>query len=71
MTMTPEDLINELWRKVVLARDEPELEGALDELQSALQQHRDHLESLAADYFLNLPLAIRKRVSTLHEKIAA
>jgi hypothetical protein len=38
MTMTPEDLIDELWRKVVLAPDEPELQAALDELQSALQK---------------------------------
>ncbi len=68
MTMPPEDLIDELWRKVVLASDEPELEAALDELQSALQKHRDYLESVGADC---LPLAIRKRLSTLHEKIAA
>ena len=46
MTMPPEDLIDELWRKVVLAPDEPELEAALDELQFALQKHRDYLESV-------------------------
>jgi hypothetical protein len=68
MTMPPEDLIDELWRKVVLATDEPELEAALDELQSALQKHRDYLD---ADYLLSLYLAIRRRLSTLHEKIAA
>ena len=71
MTMTPEDLIDELWRKVVLAPDEPELQAALDELQSALQKHRDYLESVAADYFLSLPLAIRKRLSKLHKAVAA
>ena len=70
ITMPPEDLIDELWRKVVLATDEPEpeLEAALDELQSALQKHRDYLD---ADYLLSLYLAIRRRLSTLHEKIAA
>ena len=69
--MTPEDLILELRKKVVLAPDEAELESALDELQSALQKHRDYLESVAADYLLSLPLAIRKRLSKLHETIAA
>ena len=69
--MTPEDLILELRKKVVLAPDEAELESALDELQSALQKHRDYLVSIAADYLLSLPLAIRKRLSKLHETIAA
>ena len=41
--MTPEDLIDELCKKVVLAPDEAELEAALDDLQSALQEHRDYL----------------------------
>jgi hypothetical protein len=67
----PEDLIDELCRKVVLAPDEAELEAAIEELQSALQEHRDYLESVAADYLLGLPLAIRKRLSKLHETIAA
>ena len=35
--MTPEDLIGELRKKVVLAPDETELDAALDDLQSALQ----------------------------------
>ena len=65
--MTPEDLIDELRKKVVLAPDEAELEAALDDLQSALQEHRDYLESVAADYLLSLPLAIRKRLDKLHE----
>ncbi len=69
--MTPEDLIDELCHKVVLAPDEPELEAALAKLQSALQEHRDYLESVSADYLLSLPLAIRKRLSKLHETIAA
>jgi hypothetical protein len=69
--MTPEDLIDELCHKVVQAPDEPELEAALGELQSALQEHYDYLESVAADYLLSLPLAIRKRLSKLHETIAA
>jgi hypothetical protein len=69
--MTPEDLISELRKKVVLAPDEAELEDALDELQSALQEHREYLESVAADYLLDIPLAIRKRLSKLHETIAA
>ena len=69
--MTPEDLINELCHKVVLATDEAELEVALAELQSALQEHRAYLESVAADYLLSLPLAIRKRLSKLHETITA
>ena len=68
--MTPEDLIDELRHKVVLAPDEPELEAALDELQSALQEHCYYLESVSADYLLSLPLAIRKRLSKLHETIA-
>ena len=69
--MTPEDLISELRKKVVLAPDEAELEDALDELQSALQEHREYLESVAADYLLDIPLAIRRRLSKLHETIAA
>ena len=68
--MTPEDLIDELRHKVVLAPDEPQLEAALDELQSALQEHCYYLESVSADYLLSLPLAIRKRLSKLHETIA-
>jgi len=48
--MTPEDLIDELRKKVVLAPDVAELEAALDDLQSALQEHREYLESVAADY---------------------
>jgi hypothetical protein len=70
--MTPEDLINELHHKVVWASDEEELETALSELQSALQEHRADLDSAAADYLLGLPLAIRKRLNKLHhETIAA
>ncbi len=68
--MTPEDLIDELCHKVVLASDEPELEAALGELQSALQKHCYYLESVSADYLLSLPLAIRKRLSKFHETIA-
>jgi hypothetical protein len=68
--MTPEDLIDQLFHKVALAPDERE-EAALDELQSALQEHREYLESVAADYLLSLPLTIRKRLSKLHETIAA
>jgi hypothetical protein len=71
MTMTPEDLIDELSHNVVLAPDGPEFERALGELQSALQEYRDYLESVAADYLLSLPLAIRKRLSKLHETAAA
>ena len=71
MTMTPEDLIDELSHNVVLAPDGPELERALGELQSALHEHHDYLESVAADYLLSLPLAIRKRLSKLHETAAA
>ena len=70
MTTTPEDLIDELCHKVVLAPDERELEAALDELQSAMQEHREYLESVAADYLLSLPLAIRKRLSKVHETYA-
>ena len=55
----------------VLALDEAELEDALDELQSALVEHREYLESVAADYLLDIPLAIRKRLSKLHATIAA
>jgi hypothetical protein len=69
--MTPEDLIDELRHKVVLAPDEFELEAALGELQSALQEHCNYLESVSADYLLSLPLAIRKRLSKLHETTAA
>jgi len=71
MNMTPEDLIDQLCHKVALASDERELEAALDDLQSALQEHHDYLESVAADYLLSLPLAIRKRLSKLHETITA
>ena len=59
MTRTPEDRIDELCHKVVLAPDERKLKAALDELQSALQEHRDYLESVAADRLLSLLLAIR------------
>jgi hypothetical protein len=69
--MSPEDLIDELCHKVMLAPDELELEAALAELQSALQEHRSYLESVAADYLLSLPLAIRKRLSKIHESITA
>ena len=68
--MTPEDLIDELCKKVVLAPDEAELEAALDDLQSALQEHREYLESVCTDYLLILPLAIRKRLDKLHETYA-
>jgi len=69
--VTPEDLIDELCHRVVLALDEQELEAALCELQSALQEHCEYLDSVSADYLLTLPLAIRKRLSKLHEAIAA
>jgi hypothetical protein len=68
--MTPEDLIDELHKKVLLAPDEAELEAELDDLQSALQEHRDHLESVAADHLLSLPPAIRERLNKLHETYA-
>ena len=71
MLITAQDFIDELCHKVVLAPDEAEFEAALDELQSALQVHREYLESVAADYLLSLPLAIRKRLHKLHETIAA
>ena len=71
MTITPEDLINELFHKAVLAVDEAQFEAALNELQSALQKHCYYLESVSADYLLSLPLAIRKRLSKLHETITA
>jgi hypothetical protein len=71
MTTTPEDLIDQLCHKVALAPDERELETALDELQSAMQEHREHLESVSAEYLLSLPLTIRKRLNKLHETIAA
>ena len=71
MTITPEDLINELCHKVILAPNQGEFEPAVDELQFALQEHREYLESVSADYLLSLPLAIRKRLSKLHETIAA
>jgi len=61
--MTPEDLIDELSHNVVLAPDGPELECALNALQSALQEHCYYLESVSAHYLLSLPLAIRKRLS--------
>ena len=69
--MTPEELIDELSHNVVLAQDGQELERAIGELHSALQEHCYYLESVSADYLLSLPLAIRKRVSKLHETIAA
>ena len=69
--MTPEDLIDELRKKVVLAFDEQELEVALGELQSALQEHCYYLETVSADYLLGLPLAIRKRLNKLHSAAAA
>lgn len=69
--MAPEDLIAELHRKVVLAPDEQELEAALSELQSALREYCDYLESVSAGYLLSLPLGIRKRLNKLHETIAA
>ena len=69
--MTPEDLINELCHNVVLAPDGPQMEAALNELQSALQEHHTYLESAAADYLLSLPLAIRKRLNKLHATAAA
>ena len=59
MTMTPEARIDELCHRVVRAPQERELKAALDELQSALQEHRDYLESVAADCLLSLLLAIR------------
>ena len=71
MTTTPEDLIDELCHKVVLAPNERVLEAALDELQSAMREHREYLESVSADYLLSLPMAIRKRLSKLHETVAA
>ncbi len=71
MTTTPEDLIDELCHKVVLAPDERELGAALDELQSAMQEHREYLESVSADYLLSLPVAIRKRLGKLREAVAA
>jgi len=52
------------------APDEAGLEAALDDLQSALQEHRDYLDSVAADYLLSLPLAIRKRLDKVHETYA-
>ena len=69
--MTPEELILELRKKVVLAPDELALQAAVDELQSALQEHRDYLESVGADYLISLPFAIRKRLDKLRETIAA
>ena len=69
--MTPQDEIDNLLHKAVSALDESEFDAALDELQSALQEHCDYLESVSADYLLTLPPAIRKRVSRLHETVAA
>ena len=69
--MTPEDVIDELCHKVALALDETELEAALGELQAALQEHCDYLESVSADYLLSLPLAVRTRVNKVHETVAA
>jgi hypothetical protein len=47
-----------------------EFDTAHGELQSALQEHCDYLESVSADYLLASP-AIRKRVTRLHETLAA
>lgn len=69
--MTPQDVIDDLWHKAVLAPDEPEFDAALHALQSVLQQNSDYLESISADYLLNIPPAIRKRVSRLHESESA
>lgn len=69
--MSPEDLIDELCHRVALAPDKLLLEVALCELQFALQEHREYLERMASDYLLRLPLAIRKRLSRLHETIDA
>jgi hypothetical protein len=55
----------------VLAPDEAQLDAALAELQSALQKHCYYLESVSADYLLDLPLAIRKRLNKLHSTAAA
>ena len=41
--MPPEDVIDRLCHKAVLAPDESELDAALGELQSALQEHCDYL----------------------------
>ena len=71
MPVPPEDVIDTLCHKAVLAPDEFELDAALGELQSALQEHCDYLESVSADYLLRLPFAIRKRLSKLHETISA
>ena len=43
--MTPEELIDELSHNVVLAQHGQELERAIDELHSALQEQRYYLES--------------------------
>jgi hypothetical protein len=67
--MAPQDLIDALYHEVVPAPDERDLEAALGELQSALQQHCYYLESVSADYLLSLPLAIRKRLRKLDETI--
>ena len=56
-------------KKIMLAPDEAELEAALADLQSALQENRDYLESMAADYRLSLPLAIRERLNKLHKNV--
>lgn len=69
--MTPEDLIDELLKKVLLAPNEAEMETALGELQSALQAHCYYLESVSADYLLSLPFAVRKRLRKNRETIAA
>ena len=68
--LPPEDLVDELCKKINAAPDEAEMEAALDDLQSALQEHRDYLDSVAADYLLSLPLAIRKRLDKVHETYA-
>jgi len=69
--MTPQDVIDNLWQRAALAPDESEFDAALQELQSVLQEHSEYLESISAEYLLNLPPAIRKRVSRLHEGEAA
>jgi hypothetical protein len=69
--MTPQDVIDDLWHRAASAVEECDFEAVLAELQSALQEHGDYLESVSADYLLALPPAIRKRVNRLHEAMAA
>ena len=68
--MTPQDMIDDLWHKAALAPDEPEFDAVLHELESVLQENSYYLESVSADYLLNIPPVIRKRVSRLHESEA-